>query len=123
MNGKKFSWLPVLLISLIVQSLAMITFVYLEARIFPSSFTFVLTIINILPVALTGGMVANHYYIKHSLDIGGVSASLYYVFNFLILGYDLLSFGAIAILLITYYVGCFGAYLYNEKQVKSLKTD
>jgi 4-hydroxybenzoate polyprenyltransferase len=118
MNGKKFSWLPVLLISLIVQYLSMFALVYVEDKIFPQSFFFVLAVINTLMVALIGGIIANHYYIKHSLDIGGICASIYYVVNLIIAGFELFSFTTIIILLISYYVGCFGAYLYNENQIK-----
>lgn len=122
MNGKKFSRLPVLIISLIVQYFFLFVLVYVEDKIFPQSFFFWLIIINSLFVAIVGGIIANHYYIKHSLDIGGICASVFYVVNILISGYELLSFTAIIILLISYYLGCFGAYLYNENQIKRANT-
>ena len=118
MNGKKFRWLPVLIISLIVQYSFLFALAYVEDKIFPQSFFFSLAIINSFFVAIVGGIIANHYYIKHSLDIGGICASLFYVVNILISSYELLSYIAIIILLISYYLGCFGAYLYNEHQIK-----
>lgn len=96
----------------------MFALVYVEDKIFPQSFFFGLAIINNLVVALIGGIIANHYYFKHSLDIGGICASIFYVVNLIMLGYELFSFATIIILLISYYFGCFGAYLYNENQIK-----
>ena len=122
MIGKKFSWLPVLIISLIVQYSFFFALVYVEDKVFPPSFFFSLAIINYFFVAIVGGIIANHCYIKHSLDIGGICASLFYVVNILISGNELLSFTTIIILLISYYLGCFGAYLYNEHQIKRSNT-
>lgn len=118
MNGRKFSWLPVIFISMIVQFLIGLTLVYIELRIFPQSIVFILSFFHILPIAIIGGYVANHYYIKHSLDIGGISAAIYIIINQLIFGYEVLDFVTIAIVLISYYIGCFGAYLYNRYPIK-----
>lgn len=114
MNGRKFSWLPVLFISMIVQLLIALIIGYVELRIFPQSIIFILSFFHILPIAIIGGYVANHYYIKHSLDIGGISAVLFIIINQLIFGYEILNLRTVAIVLIVYYLGCLGSYL-NEK--------
>jgi len=118
MNGRKFSWLPVIVISMIVQLLIGLIIGYVELRIFPQSIIYILSFVHILPIAIIGGFVANHYYLKHSLDIGGISAVLFIIINQLIFGYEILNFGTIAIILIVYYLGCFGAYLNNRYPIK-----
>ena len=118
MNGKKFSWLPVLFISMIDQLLIGLSIGYLELRIFPQSIIFLLSFFHILPITIIGGYVANHYYLKHSLDIGGISAVLFIIINQLIFGHEILNLVTIAIVLIVYYLGCFGAYLNDRYPIK-----
>ncbi|WP_203249299.1 hypothetical protein [Sporosarcina beigongshangi] len=118
MNGRKFSWLPVLFISMLFQLLIGLILEYVELRIFPQSIMFIFSFSNILLIAIIGGYVANYYYIKNSLDIGGISAVLFIIINQLILGYEILNLRTAAIVLIVYFIGCFGAYLHHRYPIK-----
>lgn len=118
MNGRKFNWLPVLFISMILQLLFGLTIGYVELRVFPQSIIFILSFFHIMPIAIIGGFVANHYYIKHSLDIGGIGAVLFIIINQLVFGYEILNLRTVAIVLIVYYLGCFGSYLNDRYPIK-----
>lgn len=69
MNGKKFSWLPVLIISIIVQHLIGIAILYVEVRTFPQLMMIILSYFHFLPISIIGGFIANHYlhqtFIRH----------------------------------------------------------
>ncbi|WP_432361423.1 hypothetical protein [Sporosarcina sp. UB5] len=118
MNGKKFTWLPVLLISLIVQHIFVLAIVYVEVRIFPESVITILSYFHFIPISLVGGYVANHYYIKHSLDLGGICAVAYLLLNFLIYDFNILSDSTIILALIAYWFGCLGSYLNNKYPIR-----
>ncbi|PZX04796.1 hypothetical protein C7437_10344 [Psychrobacillus insolitus] len=113
MHRKKFNWLPALLITLIIQHLLFILFLYMEASVLPEAFQsfFILVVV----IAILGGLIGTHFYMKHALHFGGICAALYIVLNRLYYGHDLLNTDAILIVLVAYVAGYIGAILYHKQ--------
>jgi hypothetical protein len=71
--------------------------------------------INFFIIALVGGIVASHFYIKNSPHIGGISASLFVIFSQLYIGNSTISGYALVVLLVAYVIGYAGAIFYTNK--------
>lgn len=110
MNSRKFDWPIALIIALVVQHLLYILFLYLD---FPSSeYSFY---ILVFVIALLGGLVGCHFYIRHNLHFGGICGALYFVLNRLYYGYDLFNTNVILTILLAYLAGYVGALLYYKQ--------
>ena len=114
MNGKKFSWLPVLLISLVAQYLLLEIIIYLELRIFPTLNHSITVFINFLVIAFLGGFLGIHYYFKSSLHIGGICAAIFIVLHRLYYGYELLNFAGVVTVLLAYFAGYLGGIFHKK---------
>jgi len=114
---RKFDWIPVILISLIAQYIILQLLLYIELNVDHSTSADVLVKINFFIVAIIGGLVAMHFYIKNSPHLGGICATLFIVLYQLYLGNSTISGSALFVLVIAYLVGYLGALLYSNKVV------
>lgn len=117
MPRKKFDWLPVVLLSLIIQYISLHLLLFIEAQI-PNSLSADLIIkINFVIVALIGGFVAMYFYIRYSPHLGGICATLFILLSQLYIGNSVITGYALFVLLVAYLVGYLGAVLYTNKYV------
>ncbi|WP_019415762.1 hypothetical protein [Paenisporosarcina sp. TG20] len=115
MRGKRFSWLPVILISLIAQFIVQQLLLFIANNVDHSTSTALIIQIIFVIVAIVGGIVAMHFSIRHSLHIGGICAALFVVLSQLYIGNSTISGSGLLILLIAYALGYLGSMLYANK--------
>ena len=115
MKKRKFEWLPVILISLIAQYITQQLLLFIESSVDHTISWILLIKINFFIVALVGGIVAMHFYIRRSPHIGGICATLYIVLSHLYVGSTTINMNGLFILLIAYIVGYAGALLYSNQ--------
>ncbi|HSO59118.1 MAG TPA: hypothetical protein VLQ66_12960 [Paenisporosarcina sp.] len=101
--------------SLIAQYIVQQLLIFVELSVNHSMETALLIKINFFIIALVGGIVASHFYIKNSPHIGGISATLFIVFSQLYIGNSTISGYALVVLLVAYVIGYVGAILYTNK--------
>lgn len=115
LKNRKFDWLPVILLSLIVQYIILQLLLYVEIKIDHSISLALLTKINFFIVAIVGGLVAMYLYIKNSPHLGGICAVLFIVLSQLYIGNSTINGSALLVLLVAYVAGYIGALLYTNK--------
>jgi len=115
LKKRKFDWLPVILLSLIAQYITQRLLLFIESSVDHSMSWVLLIKINFFIVALVGGIVAMHFYIRKSPHIGGICATLFIVLGHLFVGSTAININGLFILLIAYVVGYAGAMLYSNK--------
>ena len=115
MKKRKFDWLPVILLSLIAQYITKHLLLFIESSVEHSISWILLIKINFFIVALVGGIVAMHFYIRISPHIGGICATLFIILSHLYIGSTTINTTGLFILLIAYIVGYAGAMLYSNK--------
>jgi hypothetical protein len=103
------------LFSLIAQYITQQLLIFVELSVNHSISTALLIKINFFIIALVGGIVASHFYIKNSPHIGGISATLFIILSQLYIGNSTLNGSALLVLIIAYVVGYVGAILYSNK--------
>ncbi len=101
--------------SLIAQYFAQQLLLFVEHSVNHSISEALLIKINFFIIALVGGIVANHFHIKNSPHIGGISATLFIVLSQLYIGNSTLNGSALLVLIIAYAAGYVGAVLYSNK--------
>ena len=117
MPKKKFDWLLVVLLSLIIQYISLHLLLFIETQV-PHSLSAALIIkINFIIVALIGGFVAMYFYIRYSPHLGGICATLFILLSQLYIGNSVITGYALFVLIIAYLVGYLGAVLYTNKHV------
>lgn len=115
LKNRKFDWLPVILLSLIVQYITLQLLLFVEIKIDHSISLAVLIKINFFIVALVGGLSAMYFYIKNSPHLGGICAVLFIVISQLYIGNSTINGSALFVLLVAYLVGYVGSLLYTNK--------
>jgi hypothetical protein len=103
------------LFSLIAQYIIQQLLLYVELSVNHSMSAALLIKINFFIIALVGGIVASHFYIKNSPHIGGISATLFIVLSQLYVGNSTINGSALLVLLVAYVVGYVGALWYTNK--------
>ncbi|HLG27259.1 MAG TPA: hypothetical protein VI423_05695 [Paenisporosarcina sp.] len=101
--------------SLIAQYITQQLLLFVEASVDHSMSVALVVKIIFFIVALVGGIVASHFYIKNWPHIGGISAALFIVLSQLYVGNSTISGYALLVLLVAYLVGYVGAILYTNK--------
>lgn len=117
MKGKKFDWLGVILLSLVVQFIVLQFLVFIEVKLLPTISFALLVKINFFVIALVAGLVAMHYYRKYSPNMGGICAALFIVLSELYSRHISFSFTILFVLLVAYLAGYVGSTLYTKKIV------
>ena len=116
--GRKFPWLPVLLISLIAQWIVFEVVYYIEARTISISINHPmylwLIFFNNIVVATIGGMVSRHYLNVDKKFVCGISSSLFIIAHSIYFGRDPKIIG----LVITFGLGYIGAIIYDKIKSK-----
>jgi len=115
LKNRKFNWLPVLLLSLLAQYFIQQLLLFIENSVEHSTSWILLIKINFFIVALVGGIVAKHFYIRHSLHIGGICAVLFIVLGQLYIGRTTLNLNSVFVLLLAYLIGYAGAWMYADR--------
>ncbi|WP_233260450.1 hypothetical protein [Paenisporosarcina sp. OV554] len=101
--------------SLIAQYIIQQLLIFVELSVNHSISTALLIKINFFIIALVGGIVASHFFIKNSKHIGGISATLFVILSQLYIGNSTLNGSALLVLILVYVVGYVGAILYSNK--------
>ena len=117
LRKRKFDWLPVVLISLIIQYICLHLLLFLEGQVNHSMSADLIGKINFFIVALIGGFVAMYFYIRFNPHLGAACAALFILLTQLYIGNSALTGYALFVLLIAYLVGYLGAILYSNKYV------
>ena len=117
MKGKRFKWLPVILISLLAQFIILQFLLFIEVKLLPTMSFDLLIKINFFIIAIIGGLVAIRYSINSSRHIGGVCGALFIALSELYsMNFDV-GFASIFVLLIAYLAVYIGSTLYTNKIV------
>ncbi|MGE6489981.1 hypothetical protein [Paenisporosarcina sp. NPDC076898] len=111
LRGRKFDWLPVILISLIVQFIILQFLLFIEFKLLPEMSYELLVKINFFIIAVSGGLVAIRYYIKSSPHIGGICGALFIVLSELYSRHFSVDLTFIFVILIAYLSGYIGSIL------------
>ena len=77
MKGKKYNWLPVILLSLVAQFIILQFLLFIEVKLLPTMPYELFVKINFFIIAISGGLVAIRYYINSSRHIGGICGALF----------------------------------------------
>lgn len=117
MKGKKFDWLGVILISLVVQFIVLQFLMFIEMKLLPTISFALLIKVNFFVIAFIGGLVVMHYYKKYSPNMGGICAALFIVLSELYSSHFVFSFTLLFVLLVAYLAGFVGSTLYTNKLV------
>ena len=117
MKGKKFDWLGVILISLLVQFIVLQFLMYIEVKLLPAISFALLVKINFFVIAFIGGLVAMHYYKKYSPNMGGICAALFIILSEMYSRHFTFSFTLLFVLLVAYLAGYVGSTLYTNKLI------
>lgn len=117
MKGKRFKWLPVILISLLAQFIILQFLLFIEVKLLPTMSFDLLIKINFFIIAIIGGLVAIRYSINSSRHIGGVCGALFIALSELYSMNFTVDFASIFVLLIAYLAGYIGSTLYTNKIV------
>ena len=117
MKGRKFDWLPVILLSLIVQFMILQFLLLIEIKLLPDMSYALLVKINFFIIAISGGLIAMRYYIKSSPHIGGICGALFIVLSELYSGHISVDFADVFVLLVAYLAGYIGSTLHTNKIV------
>lgn len=121
MNKRKYDWFPVIIISLIVQYLTQHLLLFIENSVTHSISLALLIKINFFIIALIGGVIAMHFYMKHSPHIGGISATLFVILSQLYIGNMNLTVNGVFILLLAYLTGYGGSLIYSNHLSKRFR--
>ena len=117
LRGRKFDWLGVILISLVVQFITLQFLIFIEVKLLPTISDELLVKINFFVIAFIGGLVATHYYKKFSPNMGGICAALFIVLSELYSRHFTFSFTLLFVLLVAYLAGYVGSTLYTNKLI------
>ena len=117
MKRKRFDWLGVVLISLIAQFVILQFLVFIEVKLLPTISMATLIKINFFVIALIGGLVARHFYIKNSSHIGGICGTLFIILSELYSRHFPFTFTVLFVLLVAYLAGYVGSVLHSNKLV------
>lgn len=117
LRNRKFDWLLVVLISLIIQYICLHLLLFIEGQVTHSMSAALIVKINFFIVALIGGFVAMYFYIRFNPHLGGACAALFILLTQLYIGNSSLTGYALFVLLVAYLVGYLGAILYSNKFV------
>ncbi len=115
MKGKRFTWLPVILISLLAQFIILQFLLFIEVKLLPTMSFDLLIKINFFVIAIIGGLVAIRYFIGSSRPIGGVCGALFIALSELYSMNFTVDFASIFVLLVAYLAGYIGSTLYTNK--------
>lgn len=115
MKGKRFKWLPVILISLLAQFIILQFLLFIEVKLLPTMSFDLLIKLNFFIIAIIGGLVAIRYSINSSRHIGGVCGALFIALSELYSRNFTVDFASIFVLLIAYLAGYIGSTLYTNK--------
>ncbi|MDX1807767.1 MAG: hypothetical protein R3267_12140 [Paenisporosarcina sp.] len=114
MKNRKYDWFPVIILSLLIQYMTQHLLLFIDSSV-NQSITWVLIVkINFFIIALVGGIVAKHFYIKHSHHIGGICATLYIILSQIYIGHTTLTVNGCFILILAYLTGYGGCLLYTN---------
>ena len=117
MKGKRFKWLPVILLSLLAQFIVLQLLLFIEVKLLPTMPFDLLIKVNFFMIAILGGLVAIRYSINSSRHIGGVCGALFIALSELYSMNFTVDFASIFVLLIAYLAGYIGSTLYTNKIV------
>jgi hypothetical protein len=115
MKNRKYDWFPVIFLSLIVQLMSKHLLLFIEGSFDHSVSWLLLYKINFLLIAVIGGFVAMHFYIKSSFHIGGICATLFVICSQLYLGHLSLTVNGLFVLLLAYVAGYGGSLIYSNQ--------
>lgn len=117
LKGKRFSFLPVILIVLVVQFIILQLLLLIELKV-PQFMSFSLMIkINFFIITICGGIIAIRFYNKTSAHIGGICGALFITLSELYSGHFNVDLSNSIIFLLAYLSGYFGSTLYKHKSV------
>ena len=117
MKEKRFDWFGVILLSLIAQFVILQFLVFIEVKLLPTISFALLIKINFFVIALIGGLVARHYYIKNTPHIGGICGALFIIISELYSRHISFNFTELFVLLVAYLAGYVGSVLHSNKLV------
>ncbi len=121
MKNRKYDWFPVLFLSLVVQYLTQHLLLFIENSVNHSISWALLIKINFFIIALVGGIIAMHFYMKHSPHIGGICATLYIILSQIYIGNMTITVNGFFILLLAYLAGYGGCLIYSNYLYKRFR--
>ncbi|EPD50110.1 hypothetical protein HMPREF1210_02958 [Paenisporosarcina sp. HGH0030] len=117
MKGKKFDWLPVILLSLVAQFFILQFLLFIEIKLLHAMSYELLVKINFFVIALSGGLVAMRYYIKSSPHIGGICGALFIILSEFYSRHFSIDLTVIFVMLIAYLAGYIGSILQTNNSL------
>ncbi|HSO58896.1 MAG TPA: hypothetical protein VLQ66_11840 [Paenisporosarcina sp.] len=117
LKGKRYKWLPVILLSLLAQFIILQFLLLIEVKLLPTMSFDLLIKINFFIIAICGGLVAIRYSINSSRHLGGICGALFIALSELYSRNFDMGFASIFVLLVAYLAGYIGSTLYTHKVV------
>lgn len=117
MKGKKFDWLPVILLSLVAQFFILQFLLFIEIKLLHAMSYELLVKINFFVIAVSGGLVAMRYYIKSSPHIGGICGALFIILSEFYSRHFSIDLTFIFVMLIAYLAGYIGSILHSNNSL------
>jgi hypothetical protein len=117
LKGKRFKWLPVILLSLLAQFIVLQLLLFIEVKLLPTMSFDLLIKINFFIIAISGGVVAIRFSNNSTRHIGGICGALFITLSELYSRNFDVGFASIFVLLIAYLAGYIGSTLYTNKVV------